>query len=80
MATEFTTAAFIAAFKRFVARRGHCAKLLSDNATNFRGADKELKEMLLGATNSFREAVGLLADLGTEWNFIPPSAPHFDGL
>lgn len=39
-----TSEAFIAAFRRFVARRGHCAHMYSDNGTNFVGANTEMKE------------------------------------
>lgn len=35
---EASTPAFIAAFKRFVARRGRVEQIISDNATNFVGA------------------------------------------
>lgn len=80
LVSDLTAAAFIAAFKRFVARRGHCTKILSDNATNFRAADKELRTMFREASDSFKETATLLAELGTAWSFIPPSAPHFGGL
>ena len=41
----YDTAAFIAAFKRFMSRRGPCLTLLSDQGTNFVGADAELRSM-----------------------------------
>ncbi|KAJ8723413.1 hypothetical protein PYW08_003325 [Mythimna loreyi] len=40
--SELSTKGFLAAFKRFVARRGRCAELHSDNGTNFVGAAREL--------------------------------------
>ncbi|GFW73915.1 integrase catalytic domain-containing protein [Trichonephila clavipes] len=43
--TDLTSNAFIATLKRFIFRRGKCAKLYSDNATNFVGANIELKKM-----------------------------------
>lgn len=43
--SDLTIAAFLAAFKRFVARRGLCHTLYSDNAMNFRGADAELRRL-----------------------------------
>jgi len=78
--SDLTTASFIAAFHRFVARRGHCARLASDNGTNFRGADRELREMFNAAAEFYKDCRAQLATDGTEWSFIPPSAPHFGGL
>lgn len=80
IAYDLTSAAFVAAFRRFVARRGHCSKLVSDNATNFRGADKELQAMFKAASNFYKDASQQLTNLGTDWKFIPPSAPHFGGI
>ncbi|KMQ83026.1 hypothetical protein RF55_21149 [Lasius niger] len=78
--TDLTTDSFLAAFKRFQARRGHCARLLSDNATNFRGADRELRALFNAASDFYEDCRSQLAQDGTEWRFIPPSAPHFSGL
>lgn len=44
--SNFTAEAFIAALKRFMARRGKCTDIFSDNATNFIKANKGLKEIL----------------------------------
>lgn len=79
--TDLTTQAFIAAFRRFVARRGHCSNLWSDNGTNFVGAAKELKEMFRkGKNNIAKEAAELLANDNTTWHFIPPRMPTCGGL
>ncbi|GFU75626.1 integrase catalytic domain-containing protein [Trichonephila clavipes] len=40
--SDLTTDAFLATLKRFVARRGKCATISSDNAKNFVGANREL--------------------------------------
>lgn len=81
LVSELTTNAFIAAFKRFTSRRGHCAQLFSDCGTNFIGAHYELVKMLNRAKSSLpTELCELLASDGTEWNFIPPGSPHFGGL
>ncbi|XP_029171330.1 uncharacterized protein LOC114940747 [Nylanderia fulva] len=78
--SDLTTEAFLAAFRRFVARRGHCARLVSDHGTNFRSADRELRKMFRAAAEFGQECQALLATDGVEWNFIPPAAPHFGGL
>ena len=71
---------FICAFRRFVGRRGICQNLYSDNATSFQGADRELKEMFRRASRFYSEVASILANDGTNWTFIPPSAPHYGGL
>ncbi|CAK1594449.1 unnamed protein product [Parnassius mnemosyne] len=79
--TDLTSQAFISAFRRIVARRGHCGNLWSDNGTNFVGAAKELKCMFeQGKANLAREVAELLSNDGTTWHFIPPKAPNFGGL
>lgn len=42
LVSELTATAFIAAFRRFVNRRGRCEKLYSDRGTNFVKGDKLL--------------------------------------
>lgn len=75
LVTDLSTDAFLAAYHRFVARRGICRELFSDNGTNFVGARSELRRMLknnqLGKT---------LSDTGTLWKMIPPGSPHQGGL
>ncbi|XP_073946595.1 uncharacterized protein [Choristoneura fumiferana] len=79
--TDLTAKGFIAAFRRFTSRRGHCQDLYSDNATNFVGADKELQEMFNSAKSSLSDdiATSLMLER-TKWHFIPPHAPNFGGL
>ncbi|XP_031777412.1 uncharacterized protein LOC116415912 [Nasonia vitripennis] len=80
LVSDLTTATFISAYRRFVGRRGVCQKLYSDNATNFHGADNELKAMFQRASDFYQKVASVLANDGTEWVFIPPSAPHYGGL
>lgn len=40
--SDMSTDAFFAAFKRFIARRGHCTDVYSDNGSNFVSANREL--------------------------------------
>lgn len=79
--TDLSAKGFIAAFRRFTSRRGHCQDLYSDNATNFVGADKMLQNMLREARkDSPNELMELLTLETTTWHFIPPYAPNFGGL
>ncbi|XP_075168994.1 uncharacterized protein LOC142241135 isoform X1 [Haematobia irritans] len=79
---DLTTNAFIAALKRFISRRGYCSTIYSDNATNFIGANRELKDLLkLFLTQNHNQLVEeCCRSLGIEWKFIPPRSPHFGGL
>lgn len=79
--TDLTSQAFIAAFRRFVARRGQCKHIWSDNGTNFVGAAKELKQLFeKGKDNLAAEVAELLANDGTTWHYIPPKMPTCGGL
>ncbi|CAK1580251.1 unnamed protein product [Parnassius mnemosyne] len=79
--SDLTAKGFIAAFRRFVSRRGHCTDLYSDNGSNFVGADKELREMLNSVKSKLPNEINkLLAIEGTTWHFIPPHSPNFGGL
>ncbi|CAH2083690.1 unnamed protein product [Euphydryas editha] len=79
--SDLTAVGFIAAFRRFVSRRGLCQHLYSDNGTNFVGADRELRLMFNRAKSQAPDEIAqLLANEGTTWHFIPPQAPNFGGL
>ncbi|KXJ74531.1 hypothetical protein RP20_CCG013469 [Aedes albopictus] len=43
---DLSTAKFIQALRRFVARRGLCAEIFSDNGRNFIGAANELRQII----------------------------------
>lgn len=79
--SDMSTPAFIAAYRRFCSRRGFPQHMYSDNGTNFVGAskflNKEAETHLLHVTN---DLVDKIANNGSTWHFIPPSAPHFGGL
>ncbi|XP_029173240.1 uncharacterized protein LOC114942104 [Nylanderia fulva] len=76
---DYSSAGFLAAFRRFVSRRGLPSKLYSDNGTNFHGADKELNDAF-SALMKDSSLHDILANDKIEWNFIPSAAPHFGGL
>lgn len=76
---DYTSNTFLAAFKRFCARRGQPTTLYSDNGTTFVGASRELGRSFGKLQQDPNLATFLLND-GIEWKFIPPSSPHFGGL
>jgi hypothetical protein len=82
LVSDLTSEAFIAALRRFVARRGCPKDMYSDCGTNFVGANRELKELMtLCNSNSHNEKVSNnLSRDGIHWHFNPPGAPHFGGL
>lgn len=53
--------------------------MYSDNATNFRGAQRELALAWQAATKD-PNLISTLSESGITWRFLPPSAPHFGGL
>lgn len=77
--SSLTTEAFLAAFTRFVARRGLPSQVFSDHGTNFTGASKLL-------LRDFHQALIKYSNKNCQkwdpmkWNFIPPGAPHMGGL
>ncbi|XP_014205746.1 uncharacterized protein LOC106637463 [Copidosoma floridanum] len=77
---DLTTASFLGALTHFIGRRGKPKEIWSDNATNFHGADHELKQLMAGANHDWDSVAESLANEGIDWHFIPPSAPHFGGL
>lgn len=80
--TSLTTEAFLAALRRFVARRGRPKTIWSDNGTNFQGAANELHHLyqLLHSSSKMATIRDFLTSEGCEWKFIPPHGPHFGGL
>ena len=79
MAYALDTDSFINAFTQMTARGGTPSFVLSDNGTNFVGAEKEicqkvqeLDKQKIVETTSQRQLI--------HWKFNPPSAPHFGGV
>ena len=69
---------FLNAFYRMVSRRGLPEAMYSDNGTNFKGADKELKSLIAQLDET--KIKNSIANKGVKWYFNPPSAPHFGGV
>lgn len=67
---DLSTDSFIAAFRRFISRRGMIQACYSDNGRN-----------LVGAKNEFFDLAQKTAQkLTFEWHFSPPTGSHFNGL
>lgn len=79
LVSDVSAAAFIAAYRRFAARRGVCSDIYCDNGKNFVGADRELKKQLAASMRDDGWRVEL-AESGTRFHFSPPGSPHFNGL
>jgi hypothetical protein len=76
---DCSTSTFLNALKRFISRRGKPSHLYSDNATNFIGANRELRNLFKQA--KFNTAIeNHLANEQISWHFIPPRSPHMGGL
>ena len=80
--TSLTTEAFLAALRRFIARRGRPRIIYSDNGTNFQGASNQLQEVynMLQCPTQMARIQDFLTSEGCDWKFIPPHGPHFGGL
>ena len=68
---------FLMALRRFIARRGKPAELLSDQGTNFKGGERELREAFETLQPKLRDH---LAKHQIHFRFNPPNAPHFGGV
>lgn len=77
LVSDETTEAFIAAFRRMVARRGLVAEMVSDNGRNFVGANNYLKTII---EEQQKRAPELEREFNLKWNFITPRAPHHGGI
>ncbi|XP_059098443.1 uncharacterized protein LOC131892635 [Tigriopus californicus] len=79
LAQSQSTPDFLNALRTFYNLRGKPRYLSSDNGTNFRGAEVELRQAL-----SARDRDPLLQEEMLKenimWQFQPPSAPHFGGI
>lgn len=75
--TDMTTDAFLNGYRRFAARRGHCAKIISDNALYFVGAKRRLDEIRTLYEKSAESEIFRVTC--TEWEFIAPRAPWQGG-
>eukprot|EP00057_Strongylocentrotus_purpuratus_P002697 XP_003725052.1 PREDICTED: uncharacterized protein LOC100888496 [Strongylocentrotus purpuratus] len=77
IANSLDTDSFINALRRFISRRGKPEKIHSDNGSNFRGAERELRESL--ETLDQDKVDRFLQETGVRWSFNPPTASHMGG-
>ncbi|XP_072398372.1 uncharacterized protein [Diabrotica undecimpunctata] len=68
--SNLSSESFLAAFRRFVSRRGKCLTIRSDQGNNFKGASNEIINLAQSAAET----------LSITWDFNPPGAPHFNVL
>ena len=66
------------AIARFIARRGKPRTIISDNGTNFVGANKEMRAYIAEWNEQAIEERLLQEEI--DWKFNPPAAPHFGGV
>ncbi|XP_018365559.1 PREDICTED: uncharacterized protein LOC108762850 [Trachymyrmex cornetzi] len=78
--SDLSADSFLAAIRRFTARRGKPQHLYSDNGTTFVGANKEL-DMLGKFLRNELDILSLKADeMSVHWHFIPAYSPHMGGI
>ncbi len=76
--SSLDTDAFINALRRFIARQGAPEEIRSDNGTNFKGGERELKVRIQNWNQD--QVHSFLLQRKTEWIFNPPYASHMGGV
>lgn len=74
---DATTQAFVAALRRMIARRGRVTEIISDNGTNFVGANYYLKSIVFQTEAAKADIEG---QCRIKWTFTTPGAPHQGGI
>ena len=74
---DLTSEAFLMALDRFVSIRGAPRKMISDNATCFHGADKEINTVQFELNRDKVQAA--TREFNMTWRFGPPDGPHHQG-
>lgn len=76
---DLTAEAFQRAFRRMMATRGKPTTIYSDNATTFRAADKELKELAKEVKKMRTKTEEFAKCQEIDWRFTTPLAPWTNG-
>lgn len=80
LVADLSTEAFLATLDRFVSRRGLPSLIRSDCGTNFKGADRVLREIVDFLRRNHQEIGMNLSRRGINWAFDPPGCPHWGGI
>ena len=80
LCADLSTEEFLAALRRFCARRGTPSHIYSDNGSNFIGARNEIRELQRLSFDAKPSLSHFCTEFSIEWHFIPPRTPHFGGL
>lgn len=82
LVSDLSAELFLAAFKRFISRRGPVALLYSDGATCFSGARTQLNEIyqFIQSTSYNNYLNKELLNHRIQFKRSPPYGPHFNGL
>lgn len=75
--TSLDTVTFKLALRRFIATRGNCKRIRSDQGTNFVGARNEMAELPGVDTEEIKKA---MQEVGCTWELNTPGASHMGGV
>ena len=78
IAHSLDTDSFLNALIRFISRRGRPKKMFSDNGTNLKSGERELKQSIAQWNQSV--LTRNLSQREIEWHFNPPQASHMGGI
>ena len=72
----------ILALRRFIARKGMSARIITDNGNNFLIARRDLLKLmaLLKKNDKENSIIAFIHQGDCEWLTIPPRSPHFSGI
>ncbi|GFX10498.1 integrase catalytic domain-containing protein [Trichonephila clavipes] len=78
LVSDMSTRCFLLALRRFLASRGNCKVIYSDNARTFKAAERELAYFANILKDS--EFQSFVADKGIHWKFIVEHVPWWGGF
>ena len=66
------------ALRRMIARRGRPQQIFSDNDTNLKAGERELRTCLRELNQN--QVADAMTQEDIDWRFNPPASPHFGGV